>query len=88
MEISRMNIGKWNKVVAFFDLKTSEGFTIKGFKIIEGPNGKFVGFPSVPDKEKPGDFKETIWAEKELKEQVSDMAMEKYLKESKEDMPF
>ena len=31
MKISRMSKGEWNKVKAFFDLETEEGFTIKGF---------------------------------------------------------
>ena len=42
MKIERMNKGSWGKVRAFFDLTTSEGFTMKGFKIIEGINGLFV----------------------------------------------
>jgi len=46
MKISRMNKGEWGKVRAFFDLTTSDGFTIKGFKLVEGISGLFVGFPS------------------------------------------
>ena len=46
MKIERMNKGSWGKVRAFFDLATQEGFTIKGFKIIEGINGLFVSMPS------------------------------------------
>ena len=38
------------KVRAFFDLKTSEGFIITGFKLVEGINGMFVGFPSQKDE--------------------------------------
>ena len=38
-----MNKGNWGKLRAFFDLKTSDGFIIKGFKIVEGINGLFVG---------------------------------------------
>ena len=29
MEISRMTKGEWNKIRAFFDLQSEEGFTIK-----------------------------------------------------------
>ena len=36
MKISRMSKGEWNKVKAFFDLQTEEGFTLKGFKLVEG----------------------------------------------------
>ena len=46
MEIDRMNKGSWGKVRAFFDLATSDGFIIKGFKLIEGINGLFVSMPS------------------------------------------
>ncbi len=46
MKIERMNKGTWGKVRAFFDITTSDGFTIKGFKIIEGINGLFVSLPS------------------------------------------
>ena len=46
MKISRMNKGSWGLIKAFFDLQTEEGFTIKGFKLVEGINGLFVGFPS------------------------------------------
>ena len=46
MKIERMNKGSWGKVRAFFDLATSDGFIIKGFKLIEGINGLFVSMPS------------------------------------------
>ena len=35
MKIDRMNRGDWGKIKAFFDLITTDGFTIKGFKLIE-----------------------------------------------------
>ena len=50
-KIVRMKIGSWGKVRAFFDLESSDGFTIKGFKIVEAITGLFVGFPSVKDKD-------------------------------------
>ena len=46
MEIERMTKGSWGKIKAFFTVKVN-GFTIKGFKLIEGINGKFVGVPSI-----------------------------------------
>ena len=46
MKIGRMNRGSWGKIRAFFDLETDEGFVIKGFKLVEGMNGLFVGYPS------------------------------------------
>ena len=46
MEIARMTKGDWGKIRAFFDVKI-QGMTIKGFKLIEGISGMFVGVPSV-----------------------------------------
>ena len=46
MEIERMTKGSWGKIRAFFNVKVN-GFTIKGFKLIEGINGMFVGVPSI-----------------------------------------
>ena len=70
MKIERMNKGSWGKVRAFFDLSTKEGFTIKGFKLIEGINGLFVSVPS--QKGKDEEWYETIWIEsKELREKLN-----------------
>ena len=75
MKIVRMNKGSWGKVKAFFDIETVEGFTIKGFKIVEGIEGEFVGFPA---QEKDGEWHDTVWAEKELKQEIRDLAKAEY----------
>ena len=71
-----MNKGSWGKVRAFFDLQTEEGFTIKGFKLVEGMNGLFVGFPS--QKGSDDEYRDTVWAERDLKEQVNQLAVKAY----------
>jgi len=71
MKIVRMKRGSWGKIKAFFDLETVEGFTIKGFKIVDGENGSFVGFPS---QEKDGEYHDTVWADKDLKDEVKELA--------------
>tara|TARA_X000001036_G_C20641190_1_gene791171 strand:- start:987 stop:1388 length:402 start_codon:yes stop_codon:yes gene_type:complete len=77
MKIERMNKGSWGKVRAFFDLTTTEGFTMKGFKIIEGINGLFVSMPS--QKGSDGEYYDTIWMEsKELRESVNKLALDSY----------
>ena len=76
MKIERMAKGDWGKIVAFFDLTTDDGFTIKGFKLVEGTNGKFVGFPS--QKNNDGEYHDTVWAEKEVKAMVTDIALKEY----------
>ncbi len=77
MKIERMNKGSWGKVRAFFDLTTTEGFTMKGFKIIEGINGLFVSPPS--QKGSDGEYYDTIWMEsKELRDSVNKLALDSY----------
>ena len=71
-----MTKGSWGKIRAFFDLQTQEGFTIKGFKLVEGINGLFVGFPS--QKGNDDEYRDTVWAERELKDTLSQLAIKEY----------
>ena len=80
MIVERMNKGDWGKVKAFFNVKTSEGFSIKGFKLVEGVNGMFVGFPSEKDKE--GEYRDTVFADKQLRQKLNDIAIQEYGKSS------
>ena len=77
MKIERMNKGSWGKIKAFFDLQTEDGFTIKGFKLVEGTNGLFVGFPS-QKKADEDEYHDTVWADKEVKDQVIELAKREY----------
>ena len=89
MKISRMTKGEWSKIRAFFDLETEDGFTLKGFKLVEGSNGLFVGFPSQKDKE--GEYNDTIFADKTLKQKVNQIALDYYNQNGSpdsDDMPF
>ena len=76
MKIERMTKGSWGKIRAFFDLQTEEGFTIKGFKLGEGINGLFVGFPS--QKGNDEEYHDTVWADRDVKEQVNQLAVKTY----------
>ena len=80
MTIERMNKGEWGKLRAFFDLKTSDGFVIKGFKIVEGINGLFVGMPSVQNKE--GEYYDSVFADKDLRSELEKLAIREYGQES------
>ena len=71
-----MKKGSWGKIVAFFDLQTEDGFTIKGFKMVEGTNGVFVGFPS--QKNNDDEYHDTVWADKDVKDQVNELAKSEY----------
>ena len=86
-----MTKGEWGKVRAFFDLETEEGFTIKGFKVVQGSDGLFVGFPSQKDKE--GEYNDTIFADKTLKQKLNQLALDYYnrvgsSKSDEDDLPF
>ena len=71
-----MNKGSWGKVRAFFDVMTEEGFTIKGFKIIEGINGLFVSMPSQKGKE--DEYFDTVYVAQELREELNQLALQTY----------
>jgi DNA-binding cell septation regulator SpoVG len=60
---------------AFFKVQTEEGFIIDGFKIMNGKNGLFAGMPSKKVGEK---FIETVTAARELKTEVSRLALAAY----------
>ena len=74
MKITRMKVGEWGKVRAFFDLETSEGFIIKGFKLIEGINGIFVSNPSIKNKE--GEYEDSVFVRKDARITLSKLALE------------
>ena len=75
MKIVRMTTGDWGKVKAFFDVEV-ESFTIKGFKLVDGANGLFVGNPST--KNKDGEYKDSVFIEKPTKERLTGLAIECY----------
>ena len=80
MKIERMNKGSWGKVRAFFDIRTEDGFVVKGFKIIEGINGLFVSMPSQKGKNAQGEeeYFDSVWVEKELRDQLNQTAINEY----------
>ena len=91
MKIDRMNRGDWGKIKAFFDLITTDGFTIKGFKLVDGASGLFVSFPS--QKGKDDEYYDTVWADKDVKDQVNKLAIEAFHNEPQtstldEEIPF
>ena len=71
-----MNKGEWGKIRAFFDIRTEEGFVVKGFKLVHGIKGLFVGFPS--QKGQDEEYYDTVWAETELREKLNQIAINEY----------
>lgn len=73
MKITSMRNVDWgNKVKAILTIKTSEGFELKNFKLIEGINGFFVASPSLKGKDEQ--YHDTIWIPKERRDSLNDMA--------------
>jgi stage V sporulation protein G len=83
MTIERMKKGSWGNIKAFFDLRTEDGFLITGMKIIDGVNGRFVGFPSKKNEEE-GKYSEIVRAEKETRDKAEKLALEYYDKQTEE----
>ena len=76
MKIERINKGSWGKVRAFFDIKTQEGFIVKGFRIVEGINGLFVSFPS--QKGQDDEYYDTVYADRELRDELTQLALKEF----------
>lgn len=77
MKINRMNPYEGNtKTSAFFDLETDEGIIIKGFTLVEGPNGLFVSAPS--EKGKDGKYYDKVILSNELRNKLNDLAVSHY----------
>ena len=84
MKIINMRKGSWGKLTAFFDVVTDEGFILKGFKLVNGINGMFVGFPS--QKGNDDEYYDTIWLTEEVRESIREklnkIAVEEYNKDN------
>ena len=72
--IRQLNVGK---IRASIDIRTSEGFIIKGFKVIEGDNGLFVGMPS--ERTRTGKYIDLVRIEdSNLKEMLTTLVLDYY----------
>jgi DNA-binding cell septation regulator SpoVG len=67
-----------NNLKAFFDIETSEGIVVKGFKIADSKNGLFVGVPSDQDKNDQSKYWDKVILSKEMKEKLTAMALNEY----------
>ncbi|MFN3694331.1 MAG: septation protein SpoVG family protein [Ignavibacterium sp.] len=78
MKIIRMNKINGGKTLAFFDIETDDGIVIKGFRVVDGNNGKFIASPD--EKGKDGKYYETVILPKEMKSQLEKLAIAEYEK--------
>ena len=77
MTIKDMRTGSWGKIIAFFTVVTSEGFEIKGCKLVEGVNGIFVSAPQEKNP-KDGEYYDTVWIPKEVRPDLEKLASAEY----------
>lgn len=82
MKIVRMNKLKSSntKTSAYFDVETSDGIIIKGFRVVNGSNGLFISSPD--EKGKDGKFYDRVILTKEMKDSLEKMAIEEFNKDS------
>ena len=64
------------KLAAFFDIQTDDGIIIKGFRLINGPKGKFISPPS--DKGKDGKYYESVILPRDIRDNLEKIAIEQY----------
>jgi DNA-binding cell septation regulator SpoVG len=79
MKIVRMNQLNQNgngKLRAFFDIETSDGIVIKGFRLVSGTNGMFISAPN--EKGKDGRYYENVILPQQMKDSLQKMALEEY----------
>jgi DNA-binding cell septation regulator SpoVG len=75
MQIERITKGSWGKIRAFVDFNL-EGVVVKGFKLIDGSNGLFLGMPS--QKNKDGEYNDTVFMEPQMKMDAQNLALSAY----------
>lgn len=62
--------------MAYFDLRTSDGLVVKGFKLIDGDRGHFVGMPS--QKGKDDKYYDTVFCDADTRSDILDLALESF----------
>ena len=75
-----VNLRKYNgdsNLKAFFDVETSEGMVVKGFKIVSGQNGLFVSNPSEYSK-KDDKYYDRGYIPREIKDELEKEAIQEY----------
>jgi DNA-binding cell septation regulator SpoVG len=88
MKINRMKVGSFGKIKAFFDLELDNGIVIKGFKLIEGKDGMFVGAAS--QKNEHGAYNNLCFIPKDVNDNIKKIALDYYANEAQSagDVPF
>lgn len=75
MRVSRMHKGDYGKIKAFFDVEVVTGFIVKGFKVVQGKDGLFVGNPSVKQKD---EYQDQVFLATDIKKKVTELGINEY----------
>jgi stage V sporulation protein G len=79
MEIVSYRKLEIGKIRATVDVRTTEGFIIRGFKIVEGDNGLFIGMPS--ERTRSGKYLDLVRIEDpSLREMLETVVLDYYRK--------
>jgi len=77
MEINAIKLVSIGKIRALVDIRTAEGFIIRGFKVVEGDNGFFVGIPS--ERTRSGKYIDMVQVtDPQLKEMLETLVLDAY----------
>lgn len=66
-----------SKIKAFADLSVGDKLIVKGFKVVEGEEGLFVGMPSAPGKDGKW-YEAAIPTTKENRRQINEAVLAAY----------
>jgi len=70
-----------NHLKAFVDISFNDAFTIKGFKVVEGENGLFVGMPSTLNKDNGKWYESVSCTNEEVQDDLTNTVLAEYSKE-------
>jgi DNA-binding cell septation regulator SpoVG len=75
IRVSRMHKGDYGKIKAFFDVEVIAGFVVKGFKIVQGKDGLFVGNPSTKQKD---EYQDQVFLATDIKKKVTEIGINEF----------
>ena len=78
MTVENLRTVQAGNLKAFFDVRTAEGILIKGFKLVDGKNGLFVGMPADPDKNEKQKFWDKVIMSKDQASELLKAAKKEY----------
>ena len=70
-----------NHLKAFVDISFNDALTIKGFKVVEGENGLFVGMPSTLNKDNGKWYESVRCTNEEVQEDLTNTVLAAYKNE-------